>query len=52
MLSTPHGALGTWITNNKGKIQDTLSTPHGALGTEKAKSIFTFADHFQLHTVH
>jgi hypothetical protein len=65
-LSTPHGALGTFLEALKNFGQ--LSTPHGALGTSKRVfllslstphgALFIYAlcipclSDFQLHTVH
>jgi hypothetical protein len=34
ILSTPHGALGTWSASYGGGESLFLSTPHGALGTK------------------
>ncbi len=33
ILSTPHGALGTFAARLYGLDYELLSTPHGALGT-------------------
>ena len=53
LLSTPHGALGTFFKTRPNPTQEALSTPHGALGTANALSkCSSRSGHFQLHTVH